>query len=133
MVFKSSISRIVLVENERRGKSRDDGDRLFSKKKKKKEGAAKGRSTWMDAWPRVRTEGWGDFESTKKVYLERAGDACEKVDEGMSWVWRELGGPGCSHGLLDCMHVFLLQRKEQWEKRRLEECREILGVGRKGM
>lgn len=69
--------------------------------KEKKEGAAKGRSTWMDAWPRVRTEGWGDFESKKEVYLKRAGDACEKVDEGMSRVWRERvgGGPGCSHGL----------------------------------
>ena len=108
VVFKSSVSRIVLVENERRGKSRDNGDRLFSKKKKKKkEGAAKGRSTWMDAWRRVRTEGWGDFESKKKVYLKRAGDACEKVDEGMSRAWRELGGPGCSQGLLECAHIFL--------------------------
>lgn len=66
MVFKSSFSRIVLVEEERRGKSRDNGGQLFLQKR----GAAvKGRGHWMVAWQRVRIEGWKDFERKRKVYL----------------------------------------------------------------
>lgn len=40
---------------------------------------------------RVRTEGWEDFDSKKKVYLKRREqeNACEKVDERKSWGWWE--------------------------------------------